>query len=73
MKCISCQDSHQEHSEISSMKRQLKSSVLSTEFQFPVQKNGINSMRYTCPLLRPVLHQWALLLDYITGCLQWVW
>lgn len=49
MKCISCQRSHQEHGKISSVKRQLKSLVLSTEFQFPLQKNGINSMRHPWP------------------------
>lgn len=50
MECISCQHSHQEYSKISRMKRQLKSLVLSTEFQFPVQRTGINNMRHTCPL-----------------------
>lgn len=50
MKCISCQHSHQEHRKINGKERQLKSLVLSTEFQFPVQKTGIKNMRHTCPL-----------------------
>lgn len=59
MECISCQHSHQEHSKICSMKRQLKSLVLSTEFQFPVQKTGINNMRI------------LVLSSHSTGCIRY--